>query len=156
MTGFSAIPLANRSTVSLVEVSPSTEIILKVSLISSERAFCSSSLVIAASVVINPSMVHIFGWIMPEPLHIPPIVTVLPPISICAPTYFGFVSVVMMALAASRPSFSLPSFAAANFSTPAAIRSMGSCMPMTPVDATSTESSGTSSALAAASAVSLQ
>ena len=36
-----------------------------------------------ASVVMTLSMVAMFGWIMPDPFAIPPILTVVPPISVC-------------------------------------------------------------------------
>ena len=101
--GFFALPFARSSTVSFVEVSPSTEIILYVSLTSSLNALCSAFFVIAASVVINASIVHIFGWIIPDHFAIPPIVTVSPPISNVTAISFSFVSVVMIAFAASCP-----------------------------------------------------
>ena len=44
---------------------------------------------------------------MPAPLHIPPIVTVVPPISNVTQTSFGCVSVVMIALAAALPASAL-------------------------------------------------
>ena len=110
----------------------------------------------AASVVTKLNMVHIFGWIMPEPLHIPPMVTVVPFMSICTATCLFFVSVVIMAFAASVPfSGLLPKSGAIAF-TPAAILSIGSCFPITPVDATRTPSSDTPSACAAAFAVCAQ
>ena len=110
----------------------------------------------STSLVINPSIVHMFGWIIPEPLHIPPTVTVFPPISISTAASFFSVSVVMMAFAASRPASRLPSSFGAMAFTPFAIRSIGSCIPMTPVDATSTLSSGIPRLSDAALAVSLQ
>ncbi len=77
---------------------------------SSERAFCSSSFVMAQSVVRKESMVHILGWIMPEPLHMPPRCTSVPfTVKLTANCLF-FVSVVMMARlalsAAASPSSS--------------------------------------------------
>ena len=57
------------STVSFVDVSPSTEIILYVSCTSSLSAAWRAFLEIFASVVINASMVHMFGWIMPDPFR---------------------------------------------------------------------------------------
>ena len=56
--------------------------------------------------------------------------------------YLGFVSVVMIAFAASRPASSVEALLSARRPTPFAMRSIGSCMPITPVDATSTELSG--------------
>ena len=111
---------------------------------------------IAASVVTKDNMVHILGWIMPEPLHMPPMVTVWPPSSTCTATSFFFVSVVMMAFAAWVPLSRLPSSSGAIAWIPAFNRSMGSCIPITPVDATRTALSGTCSAWLAASAVSWQ
>ena len=67
-----ARPLARIVTMSLVEVSPSTLIMLKVVWMSPESAFCSIGALTAASVVRKTSMVAILGWIMPLPLAIPP------------------------------------------------------------------------------------
>ena len=50
-------------------------------------------------------MVPMLGWIMPEPLAMPPMRTVLPPMVVSTATSFFTVSVVMMAWAAA----SLPS-----------------------------------------------
>ena len=111
---------------------------------------------IAASVVTNPSMVHILGWIIPDPLHIPPTVTVFPPISICTATSFFTVSVVIIALAASVPASKEPSSFGAIAFTPFTILSIGICIPITPVDATSTLAAGIPSISDAASAVALQ
>ncbi len=86
----------------------------------------------------------------------PPMVTVFPPTSIWTATSFSFVSVVMMALADLVPLSRLPSRAGAIIFTPATILSMGSCMPITPVDATRTPSAETPKISAAASAVALQ
>ena len=63
---------------------------------------------------------------MPAPLLIPPTVTVLPPISNCTAACLDTVSVVMMASAASAAAAAVSALAAASFSTPARIRSMGS------------------------------
>ena len=67
----SDMPVAERITLSLVEVSPSTEIELKVSSLISSRSFCKIGLEILISVEINANMVAIFGAIIPEPLAIP-------------------------------------------------------------------------------------
>ena len=72
----------------------------EVSQTSALSASCKSSLLIAASVMTNPNIVHIFGCIIPEPLHIPPTVTVFPPASKVTATSFEIVSVVMIAHAA--------------------------------------------------------
>ena len=150
------MPFASTSSVSFVEVSPSTETILKVSFTSSRSASWRSSLEIAASVVTNPSIVHMSGWIMPEPLHMPPTVTVFPSISNCTAASLDTVSVVIIASAAIRPA-SLPSdLVRASSSIPAVIFSTGICIPITPVEATSTASAGISSVSAAHSAVFLQ
>ena len=58
---FPAIPFAMTVTMSLVEVSPSTLTMLKVFAISVERAFLSIFGEMAASVVMNTSIVAIFG-----------------------------------------------------------------------------------------------
>ena len=70
----------------------------------------------------------------------PPMVTVFPLISNVTAISFGTVSVVMMALAASDPASRVSDFTAASFLMPSVSLSRGSCMPMTPVEATSTES----------------
>ena len=101
-------------------------------------------------------MVHIFGWIIPDPFAIPPIVTVLSPIWNCTATSFFFVSVVMIAFAASVP-LSMPAFFTfASSEIPALILSIGSCIPITPVDPTSTPASSIPSTFAASFAVSWQ
>ena len=113
-------------------------------------------MLISTSVVTNPSMVHMLGWIMPEPLHIPPMVTFLPSISVSTAISFFTVSVVIMDSAASVPAASDSERRGTIFFTPASRMSMGSCFPITPVDATSTESSGIPRISAAACAVFLQ
>ena len=72
------MPLASTTHMSLVEVSPSTVTRLKVRGTISWRASWSSSRVIAQSVVTKQSMVPMLGWIIPEPLAMAPMVTVLP------------------------------------------------------------------------------
>ena len=57
--------------------------------------------VTVASVVMNTSMVAMFGWIMPLPLAMPPIWQTFPPHSNSTAVIFGTVSVVMMAAQAS-------------------------------------------------------
>ena len=66
------MPLASTSTMSFVEVSPSTVRLLKVR--STTRLSMRSRLVLstAASVVMKQSMVAMFGLIMPEPFAQPP------------------------------------------------------------------------------------
>ena len=56
----------------------------------------------AQSVVMPQSMVPMLGWIMPDPLAMAPMVTVLPPSSTVTAISFTFRSVVRMAWAASR------------------------------------------------------
>ena len=129
---------------------------MKVSTTSARSASCRSSLEIAASVVTKPSMVHILGWIIPLPFAMPPMVTVFPESSMVTATCLEWVSVVMMASAASRPASTVSESVPASAFTPAVILSMGSCIPITPVEATSTEVSGIPSASAAAKAVCLQ
>ena len=106
-------------------------------------SLCSSNnkaLSIAASVVINPSIVPMFGWIIPEPLHMPAIVTVFPSISTSTAASFGFVSVVRIAQDASS-SLCLSAFnSGTNLLIPSLITSIGSCCPITPVEPTTTSS----------------
>ena len=108
------------------------------------------------SVVINPSIVHIFGCIIPEPLHIAPIFTVFPDISNSIEISFETVSVVIIALAASFAAFSLCSKEFESDSIPVQILSIGSCIPITPVDAKSIEFSSVPSSDAAFFALCLQ
>ena len=108
--------------------------------------------VIAASVVMNPSIVAMFGSIIPEPLTHPPTVILLPPIATVAAASFGLVSVVITAFAtASDFSRERPSAFAAAFA-PAASLSTGSRRPITPVDATSTSNGSIPSSPAVTSA----
>ena len=85
-----------------------------------------------------------------------PMVTVFPPISRETAVSLECVSVVMIARAAMAPASGESSSISASFAMPPLILSMGSCCPMTPVDATSTAVSGTFSISEAAAAVSLQ
>lgn len=87
----------------MVEVSPSTDIMLKVSLTTSPSAAFSSSASTAASVVRKHSMVAILGAIMPLPLAMPPRVQIAPPSGKVTAASFFTVSVVMMASAAKEP-----------------------------------------------------
>ena len=66
---------------SFVLMSPSTVMLLKDLSVDASSDFLSMGADIFASVTMKQSMVAMFGWIMPEPLAIPAIVTVLPPIS---------------------------------------------------------------------------
>ena len=94
-----------------------------------------------------------FGSIMPEPLHMPPTVTVRPPIFTCTAACFGFVSVVITAFSAARPASGVAArFAAADF-MPASRRSIGRGWPITPVEATSTSFGSMPSVFAVSSAL---
>src|SRR5690606_40944669 len=64
---FPAKPLAKTNTESFVDVSPSTVIQLNVKSVICDNAYCNTSDSIFASVVINASIVAIFGSIIPEP-----------------------------------------------------------------------------------------
>ena len=133
---------------SLVEVSPSTVTRLNVRGTISWRASWSTSWAMAQSVVMKHSMVPILGWIIPEPLAMPPIVTVLPPRVRETAISFFLVSVVITALAAaSEPlSFSCSTRGPIPFS----MASMFSVWPMTPVEATTKSVGFNPVALAAA------
>src|SRR5439155_8679796 len=77
-----------------------------------------------------------FGWIMPEPLHIPPILTGTPPRSTSTRAVLGFVSVVMIARAAASPDSALRLSHACEI--PDLTAAMGRWRPMTPVELPST------------------
>ena len=140
---------------SFVEVSPSTEIWLKVAGTTVDSAFCSAAGATLASVVIKSSIVAMFGWIMPLPLAIAPMRTALPPTANSSAISFGWVSVVMIAVAASwLPASSAASLAAAS-GMPLANGSMLMAWPMTPVEDGSTSSARIPSSLATMSQVSL-
>ena len=128
---------------SLVEVSPSTETMLKVLATSCFRAFSSMAGAMAQSVVRNTSMVARSGWIMPEPLAMPPSLQGLPSTSKATAISLTLVSVVMMASAASR--LWSPK-AAASWGMAAAMGATSSFWPMTPVEATTTFSGAMPSA----------
>jgi hypothetical protein len=91
---------------------------------------------ITASVATKPSIVAMFGRIMPAPLAMPVTVTVRPPIDTCRDTAFGSVSVVMMPSAASCQAFGDSEASAAG--RPATTRSTGSVSMITPVENGST------------------
>jgi len=122
-------PLASTSTVSFVDVAPSTVMALNDAATASCSAFCRVGASTAASVVQTASMVAMLGASMAAPLAMPPTVKPEPTTT----TSFGTVSVVMMARAAAAPA-SVPSPRA---STMVARRgstvSMGNGMPMRPV-----------------------
>ncbi|MCY1203648.1 hypothetical protein D9M72_151530 [compost metagenome] len=80
----------------------------------------------------KPSMVAMFGRIMPAPLLMPVMVTVAPPICTWRLNALGIVSVVMMPSAARAQLFSDASASAAG--RPASMRSTGSGSMITPVE----------------------
>ena len=136
--------------ISLVEVSPSTVTRLKVRGTISWRASFNISWEIAQSLVTKQSMVPMLGWIMPEPLAMAPMVTVLPPMGTITALSFFSVSVVIMARAASSEPPSL-FICSARMGTPCSMAAMLRVWPMTPVEAT-TKSVGFSPVAAAAAA----
>ena len=97
-----AAPVAKASTVSEVEVSPSTVTALNVSTTPSRNKVCKTGAAIGASVKTKASIVAMSGAIIPAPLAKPLMVTVVPARRACAVASFGNVSVVMIAPAASR------------------------------------------------------
>ena len=136
ISSFSASPFAIMASVSFVEVSPSTLIMLNVVSAAALTAFCSIGTEMAQSVVTKHSIVAMFGWIMPEPLEMPPMRTSLSPSVIFTAHSFSMVSVVMMAFAAMLEPFSFSS--AANAGAAFSIGAIGKICPITPVDATMT------------------
>ena len=83
------LPVANSSSVSLVEVSESTVMALKDGPVPAVRHSCSTAAGNAASVKTNASMVAMSGAIMPEPLAMPLIVTLVPSIMALALASLG-------------------------------------------------------------------
>lgn len=128
-----ALPVANRSTVSDVDVSPSTVMQLKLLSTARESSFCRTLAGSAASVNRKTSMVAMSGAIMPEPLAMPLMVTVLPPSFTRAVAALGKVSVVMMAFAAMP--HALGSAAWASFGRALVMKAGSRGSPMTPVEA---------------------
>src|SRR5438445_718789 len=70
--GLPAAPLGSARSVSLVLVAPSTETRLNDASAASRSACARNADSTAASVVMKASNVAMFGWIIPDPLHIPP------------------------------------------------------------------------------------
>jgi hypothetical protein len=128
-----AAPVANSSTVSEVEVSPSTVMQLKLLSTLFVSSFCRRFGGSAASVKMKTSMVAMSGAIMPEPLAMPLMVTVLPPSFALTVAALGNVSVVMMALAAMDQASG--SAASASFGRALVMKEGSSGSPMTPVEA---------------------
>ena len=79
--GLAAAPVANSSTVSLVEVSLSTVVQLKLRAVPLASMACRAGAGMAASVNTKQSMVAMSGAIMPLPLAMPVMRTGVPPIS---------------------------------------------------------------------------
>ena len=134
-------------------MSPSMVTALNVSPTPSLSSACRASAEIAASVKMKDSIVAMSGAIMPAPLAMPLIVTVVLPIFAVAVATLGNVSVVMIACAAAKKSPSLARSArlaitGANFDA-----SSGS--PITPVEARKISEVLQPADLAAMSAVSL-
>src|SRR5258707_3358033 len=147
-----AAAVANASSVSDVDVSPSMVTALKVSSTPLCSSDCNAPAAIGASVNTNASMVAMSGAIMPAPLAMPLMMTFALPSFTVAVATFGKVSVVMMAFAASIHSPGA-AFSASVPSTPLnLVASSGS--PITPVDARNTSLGLHPSALAAIEAVS--
>ena len=96
-----AAPVATSSSVSLVEVSPSTVTQFSDLSAASASSFCSTAPGTLASVKTKASIVAMSGAIMPEPLRKPLMVTVRSPILAWRVASLGKVSVVMMAAAAA-------------------------------------------------------
>jgi len=137
---------------SLVLVSPSTVMALKLTAFAAASSSCNSAGSMVASVPRKASMVAMFGQIMPEPLAMPAILAVPPESFTSTPNAFGKVSVVMIASAASHHCVE-PEVAFSEGMAPA-IFSTGSCWPITPVEATSTSPALRSKACAVDSAIS--
>ena len=150
MGALPASPLARIMHESLVEVSPSTLMRLKLLLAVASRAFFSIGAAMAQSVVRKQSMVPMLGWIMPLPLAMPPMRQVLPPMTVSTAASFFTVSVVMMAWAAASLAAAEDSSAACSAGTPSSITEMFRVWPMTPVEDTSTSLASQPMALAAA------
>ncbi len=107
-------------------------ILLKERSTASPSALLSAPGSTAMSVIMKQSMVAILGAIIPAPLAIPTIAPSLEPTLTFLDTYFGNVSVVMMALAASLR-LAEPSDPAISLIL-GLIFSIGSLTPMTPVE----------------------
>ena len=128
--------MAKSSTVSLVEVSESTVIRLKLRSTAPASRACSTGAGRSASVNANPSIVAMSGAIIPLPLAIAATRTVSPSRRASPPAPFGKVSVVRMASAAARQrSGAGGARACAARSTAPRIACAPSGSPMTPVEA---------------------
>ncbi|MNJ39376.1 hypothetical protein D3C77_342460 [compost metagenome] len=78
-------------------VSPSTVIILKVTSVVAPSRPCSAAGSTTASVVTKPSIVAMFGWIIPEPFAAPAMLTLRPSTFSVTQTSFLTRSVVRIA-----------------------------------------------------------
>ena len=120
-------------TMSFVDVSPSTVMLLNDFSIEEFNIRFKVSEDKFASVNKNASIVAMFGAIMPEPLHIPTILCFLFPINVSLKKPLGKVSVVVIALANANQSsflFLLEKI----MGIACIILLMGNCSPITPVD----------------------
>ena len=104
IAGAPEAPLASAMTVSLVDMSPSTVMVLNVSSTADTSARCSVSGATRASVVMKQSIVAICGWIIPDPLAMAAKRTVLPPSSSSRKASLVRRSVVRIASAAAATS----------------------------------------------------
>ena len=131
-------PVAKASTVSEVEVSPSTVMQEKLCRFAASSISCKRAGATAASVKMKPSIVAMSGAIMPEPFMMPTRGTRTPPIMAWVTAALAKVSVVPIAAVAAAKS-ALPSAPCAA-ATPASALSAGSGTPITPVEAWNTSS----------------
>ena len=97
MGAMRARPVATRTKLSLVDVSPSTVAQLNDASATDGVSVASSVRAIGASVAMKASIVAMFGWIIPAPLAIPVTVTATPPTSTRRDAPLGTVSVVIIA-----------------------------------------------------------
>jgi hypothetical protein len=134
-----------------VLVSPSTVMQLKVAFTTRARHACRSAGSIAASVVMNASIVAMVGAIIPAPFAIAPIRTAPAGVSISSEARLDALSVVRIASAVVRSS---PSVSRSNAcAIPDSTAGIGNGTPITPVEATTTCVGGHSSRLATSSAM---
>ena len=133
-----------------MEVSPSTLIRLKLTFTVSSRAVLIISGEMAQSVVKKHNIVPILGWIMPLPFAMPPMRTLLPPMTVSTATSFFTRSVVMIAWAAASDASAECSSAAYSAGMPSSITLIRRVWPITPVEETTTSSGLQPISLAAA------
>ncbi|EGA85348.1 Ecm40p [Saccharomyces cerevisiae VL3] len=128
--------------VSLVLISPSTDIQLNERVVAKVSIFCNALLSIGRSVTMKPNKVAIFGQIIPAPFAIPVKVYSVPLGNLNLDvTNFGKVSVVQIDLATFNQELkSLPNFSSPKILLiPVLILSICSRCPITPVDMTRVE-----------------